>query len=129
MWPQYGDSLATQIRKAKDESNVVFRGEVLRVVENFDDGYMSVELKLLKSWKGQPSKEITILTGVHDGNCRFNFKVGTKYLIYASESDMYTEEKHLVTTMCDRTAEISYAQKDIILLNKSSKSLRSKSNR
>jgi hypothetical protein len=128
--PQYGESIGSQVRKAKVSSEVVFTGEVMKVVENFDDSYMSVELKVLKSWKGQASKEITILTGVHDGNCRFNFQVGIKYLIYASKSSMYTEgKKHLITTMCDRTAELSNAQKDIILLNKSRKSLRSKSNR
>lgn len=127
--PSLNEPLETQVKQAKQESEAVFTGKVLEIVENFDDGYIRVKIEVANWWKGNLSKEIIILSGSDDGNCRYAFEVNKTYLVYAYNRNMYSSEKILETTQCTRTADISDAIKDIKLLGKSKKPAILKSNK
>lgn len=112
--------LATQVKTAKSESDAVFTGTVLKIVEG--DGYFNtqVKIKVINVWKGKLSKQITILTGNDDGFCRYHFEVGETYLVYAHMGVMGdSSERRLETTICTRTRLFSDAEADIEILGKS----------
>lgn len=124
--PLTDEPLVEQVRKAKNESKAVFTGTVLKVTENLESGYTIVNLKLINLWKGNLSKEITVLTGIHDGNCRYPFEVDKTYLVYARNGTMYSSLKSLETTICQRTKDFSIAKTEIKALGKSKNFKRTK---
>jgi hypothetical protein len=124
--PSSDEPLAEQVKKAKTESNAVFTGRVVKKTEYPESGYTVVKLKIIDLWKGSHSKVITVLTGSHDGNCRYHFEVDKTYLIYAHNSSMYSSVKSLETTMCSRTQGFSDAKADINILDKSRNSQKNK---
>jgi hypothetical protein len=107
--------LAVQVREAKKRSDATFTGRVLKITDNFDKQYLSVEIEVVDVWKGKLASTTTVLTGLHDGNCRFDFKVGKTYLIYARKLRMYAADS-LSTHMCTRTELSKDAQADIRIL-------------
>lgn len=118
--PVYGESLSVKVKRAKKESSAVFTGVVTQLTENREGfGYTTIKLKVIDLWKGNLSKEITVLTGLHDGNCRYPFEVNKKYLVYSDNGTMYSSSKSLETTMCTRTTIFSEAKADIKILGKS----------
>lgn len=119
--PTYGESLSVQVKRAKMESDAVFTGKILAITENTEESYTTVKLKVIDSWKGNLSKEITILTGLHDGNCRYSFAVGKTYLIYGYHGSMYSSGKSLETNICTRTTLISEAKAEMKILGKRKK--------
>lgn len=109
--------LSKLVKQAKDKSDAVFTGKVLEVKENTEDG-RSVKLEIINSWKGNPSKEITLLTGNDDGDCGYRFEVGKTYLVYADKGTMYSSVERLETTICSRTKSLADAKKEIKVLGK-----------
>jgi hypothetical protein len=102
-----------------ERSKAVFSGEVLEVKEQKDfRGYMKnkVLFEVTDTWKGVTESQVIITTGSGGGDCGFGFQVGQEYLVYASESTMYSDEAELVTIICDRTTELSSAQEDLAVL-------------
>src|SRR6476620_3322061 len=84
--PKYGETLETKVGKARNDSKAVFTGTVLNITEDKENRTRTVRLRLLKSWKGDFSKEVTIVTGWDDGDCGYRFTVGGTYLVYAFKS-------------------------------------------
>ena len=115
------EPLAEKVRKAKAESDAIFTGSVLSITENTTDEYISVELKVIEVWKGEIAQKVTVLSGLHDGNCRYPFKVGKLYLVYAHHSTMYSRVKSLSTGICTRTSVLSEAESDVRVLGKTRK--------
>lgn len=120
------ETVKSRVKQAKKESKAVFTGKVLEIIENTDDSYITVKLKVLNSWKGKLTNEITVLTGIDDGNCRYQFEVNKTYLVYAYNGTTYSSEESFETTQCTRTTDVSEATEDIKLLDKGKNSHRSK---
>ena len=101
------------------EAAVVFSGRVLRMrdeppIEHGDTviigpGGVIVELEVFKTWKGAPSTQVVLNAGT-PGCCGFPFRVGRKYLVYASAST------DLSTNACGRTALLRKAGTDVQFL-------------
>jgi hypothetical protein len=116
--PVYDESLSVQVKRAKKESIAVFTGVVTQLTENQQGRYTTINLRVIDLWKGNLSKEITVLTGLHDGNCRYPFEVNKKYLIYSYNGTMYSPSESLETNICTRTTIFSEAKADIKILGK-----------
>ena len=101
-----------------ERSQAVFSGKVVDVREKRSiKGYQtkSVLFKVTNTWKGVKQSQIIITTGQGGGDCGFNFKEGQEYLVYVNKSTMYGG-KTLVSTICDRTNELSVLQEDLKIL-------------
>ena len=109
-------SLKKQVIKAQKNADVVISGKVLEITKQPENFYVSVRLQLENSWKGNSSKEITIFTGLGNGDCGYPFEVGESYLIYANSSD--ENKNKLVTNICRRTTNLSDATEDLKILGK-----------
>lgn len=101
-----------------ERSKSVFSGKVVDIREKRSlNGYISksVLFEVANTWKGARQSQIIIITGQGGGDCRFDFKEGEEYLVYANESTMYGA-KSLVSIICDRTNELSSSQEDLAIL-------------
>jgi hypothetical protein len=116
-------SLKQQVNKAWKSSNAVFSGRVLEITKQPQNFYVSVRLLVVDSWKGNLSKEITITTGLGNGDCGYPFEVGESYLIYANGSD----ENKLSTGICHRTNNLLENSQDLKILGKGKLTRRNKS--
>src|SRR5688572_10665726 len=67
--PDLAEPLVTKVEKEKRDSQAIFTGKVLKMTENLEEGYVSVELEVFDLWKGKLPATTTVLTGLHDGNC------------------------------------------------------------
>jgi hypothetical protein len=112
--PYPKQSLKTQVKKALNESRAVFSGKILEVTADPEKFSIVVKLKVERSWKGSLPEEISINTGRGGGDCGYRFEVGESYLIYAYGSDV----GRLSTNICQRTAKLSEAVKDLQILGK-----------
>lgn len=112
--PLKKDSVKKQVKDAKKKSQAVFTGKVLEVTEPLDKNFLLVKIRVESNWKGAESNEIVIVTGKGNGDCGYSFTVGQKYLIYAYQ----TSDRQLSTNICQRTALLSDAEKDIAILKK-----------
>lgn len=113
------ESLKTQVDAARGGAKAVFTGVVISSVR--DDGGRTVKFKLLKSWKGRLSKEVTLKTGAGGGDCGYPFAAGKTYLVYASLSRRYGSKQSLSTNICMRTKPIARAGAEIAVLNRRSR--------
>ncbi|MBB6447875.1 hypothetical protein [Bacillus benzoevorans] len=101
-----------------ERSQAVFSGKVVDVREKRSlkgELTKSVLFEVTNTWKGVKQSQIIIITGQGGGSCGFHFNEGQEYLVYAYESTMYGA-KSLVTTICDRTNELSVLQEDLTIL-------------
>ena len=97
------------------KATVVFSGEVISL-DTF-----RVKFKVDRLWKGQESREITMLTGaIENGNgsvttttCDYRFTQGQVYLVWA-----YGPLNSLRTDTCTRTALTEYAEAEMKALDK-----------
>lgn len=64
-----------------------------------------------QSYLGVAGTEFEILTGYGGGDCGYEFKIGARYLVYAS-----LHRGKLVTTTCSRTRPFSQAAEDLAFL-------------
>ena len=106
------------VEEELERSKAVFSGKVIDIREKRSlNGYISklVFFEVTNTWKGVEQSEIIITTGQGGGDCGFDFKVGQEYLVYANESTMYGA-KSLVSTICNRTNELSSLQEDLKIL-------------
>jgi len=107
-------SIKQQINKARKSSNAVFSGKVLEITKHPQNFYVSVKLLVKDVWKGNIPKEITVTTGLGNGDCGYPFEVDESYLIYANASN----ENKLSTTICHRTKNLSESIQDLQTLGK-----------
>lgn len=114
--PPSDEPQRAQVQQAKRESHAVFAGKVVSFFVNSEGDYISVKLQVTGVWKGSLTREVAVLTGRHGGNCRFPFKVGETYLVYARYISMYTDERSLTTHMCLRTSVFSEGKSDVPFL-------------
>jgi hypothetical protein len=99
---------------AFEKATVVFSGEVVA------KDLITVKFKVDKIWKGEESKEITMLTGTKDNGdgtitpstCDYWFEKGKQYLIYA-----YGPVAELKTHKCSRTMLLKDAETEMIGLD------------
>lgn len=110
--PLSKNSVKKQVKEAKKKSQAVFTGEVLEITELSDKNFLLVKIRVESNWKGAEGNEIVIVTGKGDGDCGYSFTVGQKYLIYAYQ----TSNSQLSTNICQRTALLSDAEKDVAIL-------------
>jgi hypothetical protein len=97
------ESVKKQVKGAFSDSTAIFEGEVLEV-SNFskNEFELVVKIKVLNSWKGEQTGEITLTTAKFGSMCGYNFEVGKAYLIYANGS-----KNQLSAYLCSRTAVLS----------------------
>jgi LPXTG-motif cell wall-anchored protein len=103
-----------------ERSEAVFSGKVVDVREKRSlkgELTKSVLFEVTNTWKGVKQSQMIITTGQGGGSCGFHFNEGQEYLVYAYELTMYGA-KSLVTTICDRTNELSVLQEDLTILGK-----------
>ena len=106
-------SLKKAIAEAKSEAAAVFSGQVTELNE------LAIKFKVEQMWKGAPTAEIVMQTGVEklDGgnlfipDCAYDFKLGERYLVYA-----YDSKGKLQAHKCTRTTLLEGAGEDIRVL-------------
>jgi hypothetical protein len=116
-------SLKQQVKKAWKSSNAVFSGKVLEITKQPQNFYVSVRLLVVDLWEGNLPKEVTITTGLGNGDCGYPFEVGESYLIYANGSD----ENKLSTGICHRTKNLLEKPQDLKILGKGKLTRKNKS--
>jgi hypothetical protein len=109
------------VKNAYTNSKAVFVGEVLRVTE--ENGVKTFTFRVKKNWKGAKSKEIEVKA---QETMRYQawFKVGEKYLVYASGSDTDEESEKLWERRCSRTKRLADASEDIKELGEAKRSVK-----
>jgi hypothetical protein len=123
------------------ESNAVFTGKVLRIVDEYVPIFSTLDRVLTaigqqsyfwsqagryvgyriyfgvnSSWKGIAKTTVMIDTGYGAGDCGYPFAVNNDYLVYASYP-YGIPDNYWVTSICSRNAEISAAREDLRYLN------------
>ena len=112
--PDPGLPLKRQVRMALNESRAVFSGRVIEVKEDPQAASVVVRLRVERFWKGSPPGEVSVVTGLGGGDCGYRFEVGQSYLVYAHASG----GGGLGTNICQRTARLSEASKDLRVLGR-----------
>ena len=99
-------------------SDAVFLGEVLQITPIEDDLFLrvSVHVRVEASWKGQPPPEAAVITAMYDASCGYPFRIGRRYLIYATHSSDPGAQAEFSTHLCSRTHETWPEDPDIQLL-------------
>ena len=93
-------------------ADVVFSGQVIQIVEDWDNYFNEVSISVSYLWKGEIANEVLILTGIDDGLCGYSFEIGLDYLIYG-----YYSGNEIWTDICTRTNLLEYANEDLDYLN------------
>ena len=106
-------SLKQQVNKARNQSQAVFVGKVIEIVQNPQDYFVLVRFNVERSWKGSLAQEVSVVTGQGGGDCGYKFEFGETYLVYA-----YGDKTRLGTNICQRTANLSAAEADVKVLGK-----------
>ena len=112
--PDSGLSLKRQVSMALNESRAVFSGKVLEVREDAQTFSLVVRLRVERFWKGSPKGEVRVFTWRGGGDCGYRFEVGESYLVYAHGAG----DGSLSTNICQRTARLSEASKDLRALGR-----------
>lgn len=107
-------SLKQQVNKAQKKSAAVFTGRVLEITKQPQNFYVTVKLLVEDSWKGNLPQEVTITTGLGNGDCGYKFEVGESYLVFANGAN----ENKLSTGICHRTKILSESAQDLKILGK-----------
>ena len=102
-------------------ASAVFVGTPVSVSENqrpkekdatkFDWNPIVVKFSVEQSYLGVSGTEIEIFTGRGGGDCGYRFKIGQRYLVYATQY-----ENKLVTSICFRTRPFNSATEDLAFL-------------
>jgi hypothetical protein len=112
--PYPNKTLKQQVIEAHKNSEAVFSGKVIEIIENPQVFYVVVKFKVQRSWKQTSTNEVTVLTGRGNGDCGYHFEVGESYLVYAYKYN----ESEVGTNICQRTARLDDAAKDLKVLGK-----------
>jgi hypothetical protein len=116
--PTFGFSCScgamNNVRNALKNSDVVLVGKIInleRFLPSTNDNsllnYFSYTVLIQKLYKGKIKTKNLIVTSTGD-NCRYPFKIGEEYIIYATYfARSENTKKQLFTSICDRTARIN----------------------
>ncbi len=99
------------VQEAKDRSTAVFTGTPIAIVfRNYEENVAGqiVYFQVDRSWKGDLRPAIRLGTGMGGADCGLPFKIGTRYLVYAS-GDGQNYAAHL----CSRTGKTETATEDL----------------
>lgn len=66
-----------------------------------------------QSFLGIQATEIEVSTGAGGGDCGYDFKLGTSYVVYAAR---YDKSSQLITSICTRTKPLDQAKEDLEFL-------------
>lgn len=110
------EPLSVQVEKAKTRADAVFSGKVLEIVQASRGGNIQVRLKVNQQWKATLSDEVTVATGSDSGDCGYPFRLNKTYLVYASNTTMYSSTPQLSTHICFRTGPLADAKADLDIL-------------
>lgn len=96
-------------------SAVVFRGTVIEISRPFLDrigltqtGGHRVKFKVVKQWKGAPSKTVEVVTRLTAEGCGFPFEEKKEYLVY-----VVTEPQDIQTGICTGTKTVTGAEPEM----------------
>jgi hypothetical protein len=95
--------------QAVRDSAAVFSGKVVRVYGGKNAQEKTVELEVVRVWKGIGKPRVTLKTHSHSASCGFPFREGETYLVY-SQKDGHGD---LTTSICSRTRRMSQASEDL----------------
>jgi hypothetical protein len=112
--PLVGQAEKQAVKKARRESQAIFVGKVLEVVEPPNEFHVSIRFEIERVWKGPEYSELEIFTGKGGGDCGYKFAVGETYLVYAFGPN----ELRLGTNICQRTKTVAAARVDLRYLGK-----------
>ena len=98
-------------KKALEQASAVFAGKVTKI-EPAGDAEKAVTIEIVKTWKGDHGKSVTLYTANDGAACGYAFKKGESYLVYAHLVKR-GEEKQLETNICTRTARLADAKEDL----------------
>ena len=88
----------------KAQSTRVFLGRVSSIEERTDRDfpYKRVSFVATETFKGTPTRDVQLTTGMGDGDCGYFFETGQEYVVYA-----YGKEDELVAGYCSLTGSPS----------------------
>jgi hypothetical protein len=99
-------------------SDAVFSGTVLSMTPIKDGSlgapFLSLVVKFTveQGFVNVAPGSLEIVTGMGGGDCGYRFKVGVKYLVYATKY-----ASHLSTSICSRTRPLAEAKEDLLYLS------------
>jgi hypothetical protein len=99
-------------------ADAVFSGTVLSMtpIDNVSLGApfpsLLVKFNVEQGFVNAAAGPLEIVTGMGGGDCGYQFKVGVKYLVYASKY-----ASHLGTGICSRTRPLADAKEDLLYLS------------
>ena len=99
-------------------ASAIFVGEVINIdqlVEPEMWGSRRVSFVVRESFKGIGERIVDVLTGSGGGDCGFDFKTGSSYLVFAGRS---ATTGRLGTGTCSKTALLSWSKDQLKLLRK-----------
>jgi len=84
-------------------SDAVFLGEVIAISSDPTPPFYNrrVTMRVERDWKGAPGATIDVVTSGSSASCGFEFLIGTRYLVYASEWS--SAPGQLQASLCSRT--------------------------
>ena len=70
------------------------------------DQHRVVSLRVLRSYRGEAAGTVSVLTGIGEGDCGFDFETGSQYLVYADK----VEDGTLITSICTGTSLLVHSE-------------------
>lgn len=97
--------------EALEGASAVFKGKVIKLKEETIDGekYDVALISVSETWKGIEDSQVIVYTDW--SSCQFQFEEEKEYLLYP-----YKHNGKLIVINCGRSAEINYAQEDLLEL-------------
>ncbi len=77
------------------------------------DAHRVVTFLVTRTYRGHADSRVTIITGLSDGDCGYDFETGKQYLVHATRDNT---GNLFFTNMCTRTAEVEKSGPAIRLL-------------
>lgn len=120
-----------KIEGAFKNTDFVFTGKVIKVFQKriregkdiFLEGEKTVVLEIIGDFKNNiRKKNLTIKTGMANGDCGVIFQIGEKYIVYAVFTKTYNSKNQYIKTEihtkdCSRTTLLSKENSDIEIIN------------
>lgn len=98
------------------ESTAVFSGKVIEI-RDIDQQYYQAVFDVEESWKGIEEEPVIITTATSGDFCGYGFEIDKEYLVYAhGQTQPIGARPDLGTGICTRTAPISSAEADLLVL-------------
>lgn len=110
---EYESGNEAQIRSTLKACDVIFFGEVVKILAVPSTDEVDVTFKVQEGFKGEVKKTLALRSTTGCCDCSFRFQVGGKYLIYASREDGCFR-----TSICSRSTRENKAQADIAVLRR-----------